>query len=413
MGARRARVVAAVIAAGLAVAACGTDPDSRVTLSLATVSSPPLQDAIRAYRTVAPDVRIDVSFQSVDAYQAAVRTRIGGGRPPDIIGVWPGNGNAMAVHQIGPLGALVDLSDEPWARALPAEARPLMGTKGRVEMWAPGSTVIGAIYNRATLREAGVGVPRTWPELLAACAKLKRAGVVPIAVGNQTSWVTQLIDYALAPSTAFAAQPDLAQEMLAGRATFASSGWRETLNRYMELSERGCYQPNPNGTTIERQEALVARGEAAMAVTVAARMPFVEAAAPGAELGIFPFPAADTAEGLLIPAGVALGLGVSASSPHIAEAKRFLAFLARPETLRRFNQEGFVPLDLDPRSGLPAYLEPFLPYFKDRRTVPFMDQLWPNADTQQAHFAAAQDLLAGRETVDGALDRLDRAYRER
>ena len=50
MGARRARVVAAVIAAGLAVAACGTDQDSRVTLSLATVSSPPLQDAIRAYR---------------------------------------------------------------------------------------------------------------------------------------------------------------------------------------------------------------------------------------------------------------------------------------------------------------------------------------------------------------------------
>ena len=142
-------------------------------------------------------------------------------------------------------------------------------------------------------------------------------------------------------------------------------------------------------------------------------MPFVEAAAPGAELGIFPFPAADRAEDLLIPAGLALGLGVSARSPHIAEAKRFLAFLAQPETLRRFNQDGFVPLDLDPRSGLPAYLEPFLPYFKTRRTVPFMDQLWPNADTQQAHFAAAQDLLAGRETVDGALDRLDRAYRDR
>ena len=50
-----------------------------------------------------------------------MRTRIGGGRPPDIIGVWPGNGNAMAVHQIGPLGALADLSGEPWAQAA---ARP-------------------------------------------------------------------------------------------------------------------------------------------------------------------------------------------------------------------------------------------------------------------------------------------------
>ena len=307
----------------------------------------------------------------------------------------------------------MDLAAEPWAKALPADARPLLGNDGQIQMWAPGSTVIGAIYNRATLARAGVTIPRTWPELLAACAKLKQAGIVPIAVGNQTPWVTQLIDYAIAPSIAYKEQPDLARQMLAGRATFATSGWRETLERYVELQARGCFQPDPNGTTIERQEALVARGEAAMAIAVAARMPFVRAAAPGADIGIFPFPAADRAEDLLIPAGIALGLGISRTSKHIPEAKAFLAYLARPETLREFNQDGFVPLDLDPRSGLPGYLEPFVPYFEAKRTVPFMDQLWPNADTQQAHFAAAQDLLAGRETVDGALERLDRAYRRR
>ena len=230
----------------------------------------------------------------MDAYQAAVRTRIGGGNPPDIVGVWPGNGNSMAVHQIAPLGALADLSAEPWARALPHEERALMGTGGKVEMWSPGSTVIGAIYNRATLREAGVSVPRTWPELLAACAKLKQAGIVPIAVGNQTPWVTQLIDYAIAPSTAFAREPDLA----AGDARRPGDVRGLGLARDAEALPRAvasaaATSPNPNGTTIERQEALVARGEAAMAVTVAARMPFVEAAAPGAEIGIFPFPAAD------------------------------------------------------------------------------------------------------------------------
>ena len=75
-----------------------------MTLSLATVSSPRCRTRCVPTATVAPDVRIDVSFQTVDAYQAAVRTRIGGGNPPDIVGVWPGNGNAMAVHQIAPLG---------------------------------------------------------------------------------------------------------------------------------------------------------------------------------------------------------------------------------------------------------------------------------------------------------------------
>ena len=149
-----------------------------------------------------------------------------------------------------------------------------------------------------------------------------------------------------------------------------------------------------------------------MAVRSRARMPFVEAAAPGARLRHLPVPRHRRRRGpALIPAGLALGLGVSA---RLAARRRGQALPRLPGAARRRSgastQDGFVPLDLDPRSGLPAYLEPFVPYFKTRRTVPFMDQLWPNADTQQAHFAAAQDLLAGRETVDGALERLDRAY---
>ena len=134
-----------------------------------------------------------------------------------------------------------------------------------------------------------------------------------------------------------------------------------------------------------------------MVVQVAARMHVVQAAAPDGDLGIFPFPADDRAEDLRVPAGLALGLGVSARSKHVEEAKRFLAFLARPETLRRFNAAGYnVPLDPDSEHGLPPYLKPFLPYFKRGATVPFMDQLWPNADAQQEHFAVAQDLLADK-----------------
>lgn len=40
-------------------------------------------------------------------------------------------------------------------------------------------------YNAAVLRDAGVEVPRTWPEFLATAERLKAAGKIPIALGGQ------------------------------------------------------------------------------------------------------------------------------------------------------------------------------------------------------------------------------------
>ena len=49
-------------------------------------------------------------------------------------------------------------------------------------------------------------------------------------------------------------------------------------------------------------------------------------------------------------------------------------------------------------------VEPFLPYVKDNKAVPFMDQGWPNAKVQPAHFAGVQELLAGKTTIPKLLE---------
>ncbi len=46
------------------------------------------------------------------------------------------------------------------------------------------------------------------------------------------------------------------------------------------------------------------------------------------------------------------------------------------------------------------------------KAVPFMDQRWPNAEVQPTHFAVVQELLGGKTTVDGALKKMDEAYRK-
>ena len=236
---------------------------------------------------------------------------------------------------------------------------------------------------------------------------------MPFAVGNQTPWVTQLIPYAIAPSTAFTQDPNLAQDMLAGRKTFSDSGWRTVFERYLELFHQGDFNQSPNGTTYEQTQQLVGSGKAAMAVQVIAAMPpFLQAAKSKSDLGTFPFPAADSAGALKIPAGVDAGLAASAHGKHLAEAKKFIEFLGRPENMATFSKLTFsIPLVGADSAKVDPLLAPFTSFLASDKTVPFMDQEWPNAKVQPVHFAGIQDLVAGKTTVDGLLSRLDQAYK--
>ncbi len=407
--------VAAVAACGTGTTAGGTRGQTTLTLKAITDNKPAWELMIADYRKVAPDVTIRASYAPVDDLQTSLRAQLGGGNAPDLFVVWPGNGSAMAVKQLAPNGLLADLSSQRWIANVPAGLRPLLGDGGRTYMWSSSVTPIGAIYNKQVFRAAGItAMPKDWGELLADAQKIKAAGKVPIALGNQTPWITQLIAYAIAPSTAFTEDPNLAQDMLAHRRTFSNSGWREVFTRYLELERRGYFNPNPNGTTFEQQTSMVTSGRAGMAIQVTGVLPTYTAATDASNLGTFPFPANDPGGALKIPAGVSAGVGVSSSSRNAGAAKRFVDFLGRPDEMARFSKAQYsVPL-VQPAGYTPdPLLAPFVPYVKENRSVPFMDQEWPNAQVQPAHFAGIQDLFAGKTDVDGLLKKLDAAYNQR
>ena len=424
-------VLLACVVGALTLASCGgTDGDDgggggspssggdSVTLK-ATIDSnfkAALDPLVKEFEAANPGTKIDVTYAPVDQIQTSLRAQLGAGNAPDMFTVWPGNGSAMSVTQLSAANVLTDLTDQPWTGDIPENFKPLLGTDGKVLFWEPGVAVIGAIYNEDVFKKHDVEIPETWSDVLDVCTKLKGAGVVPIAVGNQTPWVSQLINYAIAPSTAFVQDPNLADDMLAGDKTFSNSGWRTVFERYVELQEKGCYNDNPNGTTLEQQVAMVADGKAAMAVHVSAVLPQFEEAAKGkSKLGMFPFPANDEPDDLKIPAGLSSGIGVSATSKNQEAAKKFLAFASEPENLQKFD-ETFVniPVSVTAESKVkPEQLQPFVQYIVDGKSVPFMDQQWPNAEVQPVHFAMVQEVTSGKTSIDEALEKLDEAYQKK
>jgi raffinose/stachyose/melibiose transport system substrate-binding protein len=224
--------------------------------------------------------------------------------------------------------------------------------------------------------------------------------------------VTQLITYALVPSTVYAKDPTFDDQQLAGKASFAQSGWRDAMEMYLELHRRGFFNASPAGTTFEQQTTMVATGEAAMAVQVSAVLSGFRDAAPNPDdIGMFPFPGADDAAQIRIPAGVVVGLGVSARGDKVDAAKQFIEFLGEPENINRWAQAvAAIPLERDSSSKIDPALDSFLPFIDDGKADPFMDQRWPNAEVQPTHFAVIQELLAEQISVDAALEKMDEAY---
>ncbi|MCG5212292.1 extracellular solute-binding protein [Streptosporangium soli] len=416
--------LAVAAAAPATLAACSTQTNSGTTAGTGGAAATrlrfvgvadqkaPMDALVAAYQKVKASVAIAPSYAPTDQVQTSVRTQLGAGNAPDLHVVYPGNGSAMSMNQIASAGLLADLSAQSWAQTIPTGFKPAFQHEGKTYIYSAGSSVIGAIYNKKVFEKAGVDAPpTTWSEFLQVCEKIKKAGLPPIALGAQTPWVTQLITYALVPSTVYAKDPGFDDKQAAGQTSFAQSGWRDALEMYLELQKRGFFNDNPNGTTFEQQTSMVATGKAGMAIQVSAVLPdFRKSAATPDDLSMFPLPGADDAAQVWIPAGVVVGLGAAAKGKNVAEATAFIDWLGKQENINAWAKTiAAIPLTQDSSSTIDPVLESFLSFTKDR-AVPFMDQRWPNAEVQPTHFAVVQDLLAGEIKIDEALKKMDEAY---
>ncbi|MPY29846.1 extracellular solute-binding protein [Streptomyces adustus] len=419
---RASRPAAATLAVlGLAAftAACTSDTAGSGggdTLRVAANSTDrePMDAVVAAFRKANPDIKVSVTYADTDQLQSTLRTQLSSGTAPDVFTVWPGNGNPGALQVLQKGGYLADLSGYSFASKISDGDKSVTQVDGKTYIVPVTFNGIGAIYNKATLTEIGGTEPKTWDDVLALCTKAKDHGKVLLALGNQTNWVTQLVDYSLAATTVYAQNPDFDAELSAGKATFAGSAWKQTMQKYLDLDKAGCFSKNPNGTSYETSISDVAQGKAVGVVQVTTSIPQVQKeAGADAELGMFALPSTNNADETRIPAAVSAAYGLNAAGKHAAEGKKFVEFLASSEGQKIYAEKGST-LPVLPNDSFKAdpALTGLIDMQKNGKTVPFMDQRWPNPEVQATHFTAVQKLFSGSESVDEALKSMDDAAKK-
>jgi raffinose/stachyose/melibiose transport system substrate-binding protein len=415
------RLIATIAAAAAVTAACssgtGSSSGGAKTLRVASVSTDRagVEAVIKAFKQHNPDVEFTTSYADTEQYQGTLRTQLSSGTAPDVFFAWPGNGNPGAIEVLAPTDYIADLSARPWTSQVPAGIKPVTQVGGRTYVVPLSFVGIGALYSTKTMAQVGARPPDTWSRLLAFCDTAKAHGKVAFALGDQTDWVTQLVDYALVPTTVYAATKDFDQRMKAGTATFAGSGWLSAMNKYREMYKRGCFSKDPLGTSFETSLSQVAKGQAVAVIQVTSTLNQLKSEAPqGTEFGMFAVPATDDAAQTLMPGAAGGAYAMNAKTKNTGLATKFIDFMASPEAMNRYvSATGSLPAIPNTAFHADPALQPFIDYQKAGRTVPFMDQLWPNPKVQQAHFTGVQNMLAGKADPAKVLHEMDQAYREK
>ena len=400
---------AAVAGAGWAGSALAAPP---YTLRVSGLSGQrvPLQAVIDKFLAKYPGSTVTMTAVDVDQLYTSTRVALAAGNAADVLTVQAGNGNPITIGQLNRF--LGDLSGYPFASRIPSALSPLVKFEGRLLMLPIVLSTIGGIYNTKTFEAKGWALPKTWSAFLALCEKIKASGMIPIAAGNGTNWVNQLITYALLPSIVYADNPNFNDDRKSGKVKFATSGWREALTKYMELNRLGYLSPNPNGTSIDEQLQMVASGKAAMAIVTSGNLANMFKYAGHRDFGILPVPSSDNPAKFWTLASTSVGYGINAKAANAEAAQVFMNFLAEPESVDQFAAAAVSPTVMPsaPNAEVDRIYRAWGEIYRQGKTTPFPDSTWPNPRPQQIHNAGIQELLGGKTTVDELLKRMDEAY---
>ncbi|MEU8608180.1 extracellular solute-binding protein [Actinoplanes sp. NPDC048791] len=415
---RFAAVVSALTAVTLA-AACssGTEANSgggdAKVLTLASVDQGSIEDVVKAFEAANPGVKVTLTTAGADQYQQQIRTQLSSGTGPDVMTVWPGNGNPGATYVLAKPGYLLDLSDQPWASQLPPAFQKVAQYEGKTYNALFGLNGIGAVYNDQALKKAGLTAPGTWTDLLTFCRAATAKGTPAFALGIQDNWVTQLVLYALAADVVFGADKDFDTKMQNGQATFAGSQWTTAMAKYQEMSKAGCFQKNPLGTSYEASQTLAATGRTLGVVQGNWIIGLLKQKNPSGTFTMKPLPATDDPATFLMPAAAGAGYGVNAKAKNKDLALKFVSYVMSPAGMKVFNEkQGSLPTLQNAGTEVDPGLTELSTFVKDNRTVPFMDQLWPNAKVQQTMLSGLQEVFSNQATADEVLKDMDAEYKK-
>ena len=342
---------AATVAASTAPSEAPSAAAAPVTLTLwhnyGTEANAQVTDALtKAYMAKNPNVTIELVSQPADNYFALLKAAAVAGSGPDIMTMWTGLFALQNQTYLEPLNQYIPADTLKSFNGIDWCSKGLSLDQGAICVPLDMQHYNG-FYNKDLFAKAGItSFPTNWTEFMAACEKLKAAGILPMAYGPGGQ----------ALNAGFYPYYDLSYMMMylpvaqwkdlySGKLPWTDPAIVAQLTKWATLKSKGYTNPDVlNGDSVGMFEA----GKAAMVLE--GSWDFKEFHDKlGDKVGVFVPPFTDTqAKGVVEFPGD--GFGVTSYSQHKADAAAFLAWMATPEAQQIIADGGLIPV----AAGVPA-----------------------------------------------------------
>lgn len=216
---------------------------------------------VAAYNQQNPADKVSASGMEHESFKVGIKGMLHSGKAPDVFSYWAG----ARVQSLVDSGYLENLDDVWSASGLDsrfspsvAEACTYNGHKYAVPVT---QHVVGFFYNKSIFEALGLKVPANWKDFLEVCARIKLAGITPVAIGSRELWPAQFwFDYLLLRT----AGPAYRQALVNGQASFTDPQVQRAFTLWRDLLQHGYFNAAPEKTDWAGAAAQVRDGKAAM-----------------------------------------------------------------------------------------------------------------------------------------------------
>jgi|SRR5579883_517005 len=304
-----------------------------------------MRQTVALFEKAHPDIQVKIDIQGTDNLISNFQAAAAAHKGPDLATQWA----TIPVLSQAWAGALAPVSDYVPASETKHWASTIENTYGG-KLWGMPLYLIGipVVYNKTLFRKAGLNPnkpPRTWSQFLAACAKLKAAGIIPFSMGNKDgyggAWFWSII------GKSFLNSSDDVKRAVVGKTHFTDPQFTGWLTALQTMMQSGYINDDVASLDLNNGFGPFARGKAAMAFSTDANILGYAKAMGEQNIGVFLPPQIGSGKlSTWYDTTQSSSEMITSWSPYKRQAAMFLMFMHTPERLKAlYDQTGAFPAD--------------------------------------------------------------------
>jgi len=360
-----------------------------------------MKQTIAKYHALHPNVTVKTVVQSTDTWTTTQKTACKGRTGPDIWYNWAGTWSLEQVWA----GCTVP-NESVLSPADLAHVKNIDETRWGGKSWVYPlyRFIYPVVYNKSLFQKAHLNPnkpPANWQQFIAACKKLKAAGITPIALGLKDGFGGEILGSATFQKQLFSSYRNLVQLVVNGN--FTSPLWKSWITRAAQLKPYVNNDVNSIafGDGLSRFEV----GMAAMVFgTPGVQATIAQMVKAGKKVSVMKPPVFGGGSYANSLVNTGNGFQVTSWSKNQSTAGSFLAYMHTPERLTAlYAQTGNFPADdrWNPKQAKRPTDRLMLGWLAQKR-VYYPANYYPTDLDVNGNFVVFQGLLGGKMTVDKA-----------